>query len=279
VVDRTALAHFLRARREALQPEDVGLPRGKRRRTSGLRREEAAALSEVSADYYARIEQQRGAVPSEQVIAAIAAGLRLSADERDHLYALAGHVAPRHVSRSDHVNPGMMQIFDRLEDDIAEVLNNIGEPLLQTRLAMAIFGDRNSYEGRARSRTYRWFTDPAARALYPAEDHPRHSRTMVGTLRGAYTQDGEGSRAGDLIRNLLRSSSEFRELWDQHIVTGPYFEPKRILHPHAGPLELYAQTLADPGQSQSLLVLTPVPGTGTREKLEFLSVIGAEARA
>lgn len=62
-MDREQLGDFLRTRREALQPEDVGLPRGPRRRTSGLRREEVAALSGVSADYYSRIEQSRGRSP------------------------------------------------------------------------------------------------------------------------------------------------------------------------------------------------------------------------
>jgi transcriptional regulator with XRE-family HTH domain len=82
-VDRVQLADFLRTRREALQPEDVGLPRGPRRRTGGLRREEVAALCGMSADYYSRIEQQRGPQPSEQMLAAIARGLHLSLDERD----------------------------------------------------------------------------------------------------------------------------------------------------------------------------------------------------
>lgn len=77
-MDRAQLADFLRTRREALQPEDVGLPRGPRRRTRGLRREEAAALSGMSTDYYSRLEQQRGPQPSEPMLAAIARGLRLS---------------------------------------------------------------------------------------------------------------------------------------------------------------------------------------------------------
>ncbi|WP_158012936.1 helix-turn-helix domain-containing protein, partial [Streptomyces sp. Root369] len=62
-MDRALLADFLRARREVLQPEDVGLPRGPRRRTGGLRREEVAALAGMSVDYYSRIEQQRGPMP------------------------------------------------------------------------------------------------------------------------------------------------------------------------------------------------------------------------
>jgi transcriptional regulator with XRE-family HTH domain len=74
-MDRNQLADFLRTRREALQPEDVGLPRGQRRRTGGLRREEVAALCGMSTDYYSRIEQQRGSRPSEPMLAAIARGL------------------------------------------------------------------------------------------------------------------------------------------------------------------------------------------------------------
>jgi len=113
-VDRAQLADFLRTRREALQPEDVGLPRGRRRRTSGLRREEVAALCGMSSDYYSRIEQQRGPNPSEQMLTAIARGLHLSPDERDHLFRLAGHAVPQRTSRSDQVSSAMMRILDRL---------------------------------------------------------------------------------------------------------------------------------------------------------------------
>ena len=129
LVDRAQLADFLRTRREALQPEDVGLPRGPRRRTGGLRREEVAALCGMSADYYSRIEQQRGPHPSEQMLAAIARGLHLSLDERDHLFRIAGHAAPRRVHRADHINPGIMRILDRLSDTPAQVMGSLGETL------------------------------------------------------------------------------------------------------------------------------------------------------
>ena len=87
-MDRPQLADFLRRRRETLQPQDGGLVKGPRRRTSGLRREEVASLANMSTDYYSRLEQQRGPQPSEQMLAAIARGLRLSQDERDHLFRL-----------------------------------------------------------------------------------------------------------------------------------------------------------------------------------------------
>lgn len=93
-MDRAQLADFLRTRREALQPEDVGLPRGARRRSRGLRREEVAVLAYMSTDYYARIEQQRGPTPSEPILAAIARALRLTLDERNHLFRIAGHHTP-----------------------------------------------------------------------------------------------------------------------------------------------------------------------------------------
>ena len=113
-MDRAGLADFLRKRRAMLQPEDVGLPQGARRRTTGLRREEVAALAEMSTDYYSRLERQRGPQPSEQMLAAIARGLHLTLDERDHLFLLAGHSTPRRAMRGDHVSPGMMRILDRL---------------------------------------------------------------------------------------------------------------------------------------------------------------------
>ena len=91
MIDRAGLAEFLRRRRESLQPEDVGLPRGPRRRTNGLRREEVATLCHMSTDYYSRLERERGPQPSSQMLASIALGLHLSLDERDHLFRLAGH--------------------------------------------------------------------------------------------------------------------------------------------------------------------------------------------
>src|SRR5689334_359431 len=93
-MDRDALAGFLRRRREAITPAEVGLPDGARRRTVGLRREEVAQLAGMSADYYGRLEQARSTQPSTQMVRAMARALRLSEDETDHLYLLAGHSAP-----------------------------------------------------------------------------------------------------------------------------------------------------------------------------------------
>ncbi|WP_171074676.1 helix-turn-helix transcriptional regulator [Nonomuraea basaltis] len=273
-MDRVRLAEFLRSRREALQPEDVGLPRGGRRRTGGLRREEVAVLSDMSVDYYSRLEQRRGPHPSEQMLAALAGGLRLSLEERDHLLRLAGYATPQRTLRADHVNPGMMRVFDGLENAAAQVVNHIGETLKQTRLSKALIGDETSRTGMARSAHYRWFTDPTARSIYPEDDHPTHSRLIAANLHEMYTRDREDPRLAAVVDALLAESAEFTALWREHPITGLYCPPKRIQHPQLGPLELHCQTLIDPDQSQMLVVYTAPSGSDSRDKLRLLSVIG-----
>ncbi|WP_433550070.1 helix-turn-helix transcriptional regulator [Micromonospora zamorensis] len=275
-MDRAQLASFLRTRREALQPEDVGLPRGPRRRTGGLRREEVATLSGMSTDYYSRLEQQRGPHPSEQMLAALARGLRLSLAERDHLFQLAGHAIPHRAVRADHVNPGMMRILDRMHDTPAQVVNHLGETLVQTAPAVALLGDETRYAGLARSAHHRWFTDPTARQLHPAEDHRTQSRLLVADLRASYTRDGRGSRVAALVDDLLAGSPEFAQLWREHPVPTGYCPSKHFLHPEVGALELHCQTLVDPDHSQTLLVFTAVPGSESDEKLRLLAVIGGQ---
>ncbi|MFG2276147.1 helix-turn-helix transcriptional regulator [Streptomyces chartreusis] len=274
MVDRARLAAFLRARREALQPEDVGLPRGRRRRTGGLRREEVAALCDMSADYYSRLEQPRGPRPSEHMLAAIARGLHLSLEERDHLFQLAGHATPRRIRRGDHISPGLMRILDRLEDTPAQVVNHLGETLKQTRMAVALLGDETAFEGRARSVYYRWFTDPASRLVYAESDRVAHSRLLVADLHGTYAREGRNSHAADLVNALQEASPEFAALWREHPVPGPYCAAKHFQHPRLGAMELHCQTLIDPDQPQRLLVFTAVPGTESHASLQLLSALG-----
>lgn len=275
-MDRTGLAEFLRNRRESLQPEDVGLRRGERRRTRGLRREEVAALSHMSADYYARLERGTGPHPSPQMLASIAQGLHLSLDERDHLYRLAGHHPPQRGASSDHISPGLLRVLDRLSDTPAEIVTELGETLRQTPLGVALTGDTTRLEGPARSLGYRWFTDPAARALYAPDEHPYLTRLYASGLRQIATIRGPGSRAAQLTDLLLARSDEFRTAWDAHEVGLRPREVKRFMHPELGLMELTCQRLLDPEQSHSLLVYTATPGTDSHEKLRLLAVIGTQ---
>jgi transcriptional regulator with XRE-family HTH domain len=276
VIDRAGLATFLRNRRELLQPEDVGLPRGQRRRTNGLRREEVAALCHMSTDYYSRLERGTGPQPSEQMIASIAQGLHLSLDERDHVFRLSGHNPPARGASSDHISPGMLRILDRLHDTPAEIVNEIGETLRQTPMGIALTGDASRFTGLDRSLGFRWFTDPSARDAYPAEERALLSRVYAAGLREVVTVRGRGSRAEVLADALLTRSEEFRDLWDAHEVGIRPAEVKHFTHPEVGALELKCQTLLDPDQSHRLLVYTAEPGSESHEKLQLLAVIGAQ---
>lgn len=275
-MDRVQLADFLRSRRLALQPEDVGLPRGPRRRTDGLRREEVALLSAMSTDYYTRIEQRRGPQPSEQMLAAIGRGLRLSLDERDHLFRLAGHQPPARTARSEHVGPGLMRVLDRLTDTPAQVITLLGETLVQTPPAVALFGDQTGFSGLRRSLIYRWFTEPAARRIYPDDDHPLHGRSFAADLRKASARLPDDPTVRRLVADLLAVSPEFAELWAAHEV-GPRHDEKRIQHPELGVINVQCQQLHDDQQSHALLVFTATPGSEDAEKLRLLTVIGAQS--
>ncbi|MCP2167412.1 helix-turn-helix transcriptional regulator [Goodfellowiella coeruleoviolacea] len=275
-MDRVALADFLRRRRAALRPEDIGLAAGARRRAPGLRREEVAALAAMSTDYYTRLEQQRGPQPSEQMLTALARALRLTTGERDYLFHVAGRNAPSHESAATHVAPALLRVLDRLADTPALILSNLGETLVQNRMADALFGDRSGYTGLARSEIYRWFTDPAERLRYPEDDRDRQSRAQVANLRAAYGSMGPNSRAGELVRALQKVSAEFAGLWERHEVAKRFADHKTLIHPELGPIELDCQVLFTEDQSQALLVLTAAPRTEDDEKLRLLAVLGQE---
>lgn len=270
-MDRALLADFLRARRAELQPEDVGLPRGPRRRTGGLRREEVAALAGMSADYYSRIEQQRGPMPSVPILTALARALHLNASEQDHLFAVGGHLAPRRVAVDDRASPTMRRIIEFLADTPALVMSPFGETLLQTGPAVALLGDYTRFSGLSRYLVYRWFTDPAARDLYPPEDHDERGRVFTAEIRAAYTADPQG-KAGEIVAALLEVSPEFAAVWKMHEVgVVHHLDLKRYRHARLGELELYCQLVIDPDQAQCLLLFTAVPGTPSHEKLQLLS--------
>jgi hypothetical protein len=210
------------------------------------------------------------------MVAAIARGLRLTPDERDHLFLLAGHRTAHRDLRAQHVSPGLMRVMDGLSGTTAQIMGPLGETLLQTPSAVALLGDQARFTGNARSATYRWFTDPAERERYHPEEHGRNSRTNAALLRGAVTRDGPGSAAAELAGVLRTASDEFARLWERHEVGLRWSEVKRFVHPQVGEMDLYCQILLEPDAGQSLLIFTATPGTGSHEKLALLTVLGTD---
>ncbi|MGH3726165.1 MAG: helix-turn-helix transcriptional regulator [Mycobacterium sp.] len=274
-MDRESLADFLRRHREAVQPAEVGLPAGLRRRTAGLRREEVAQLTGMSVDYYGRLEQARSAQPSPQMLRALSRTLRLTEDETDHLYRLAGHTAPDRVTPASHVRPALLFVLDQLRDAAAFVCSDTGIMLAQNELAKLLTGDLATGEtGLQSSLTWQWFTDPRRREVTPEKDHDEHSRTLVADLRAAWGRRRSDADMRELVDGLLKRSPEFSELWERHEVASRRMQRKTFLT-RVGAITLDCEVLVT-ADGQQLVVLTPPAGSSALESLRLLGVVGGQ---
>ncbi|MFJ8467355.1 helix-turn-helix domain-containing protein [Streptomyces swartbergensis] len=274
-MQRDQLADFLRRRREAMRPAEVGIADGPRRRTSGLRREEVAMLAGMSVDYVVRLEQGRSSQPSVQLLGALARALRLSDDERDHVFHLAGHRPPPADGVARLARAGLIRMLDLLSDTPALVLSDLGEVLAQNRAALLLMGNHTGFSGDRRYAVYRWFTEPAARAFCPPEEREYHARRLVADLRAVVGRRSGDTAAAGLVDRLHATSADFRRLWAEHEVAVRRADRKTFLHPRVGRLVMDCETLVTPDQGQQLLVLTAADAEA-RERLELLRVIGVE---
>ncbi|WP_067566947.1 helix-turn-helix transcriptional regulator [Nocardia acidivorans] len=274
-MNRDELADFLRRHREALQPAAVGLPEGPRRRTPGLRRDEVSMLAGISTDYYTRLEQARGPRPSTQVLAALARALRFTDNERDHLYHLAGQQPPARGGDT-HVSPAILHVLTKLDDTPACVISDLGEVLVQNRMHTLVSGDFSQRTGLDRCVPWLWFTRPAERERFAAQDRPGMSRHHVAGLRATAAARAGAADVTELVARLRAVSTEFEELWSAHEVRPEAGHGKRIIHPEVGLLDLLCEPLLTPSATRQLLVYYPRSGTDTQDKLDLLRVIGTQ---
>ena len=275
-MNRAELADFLRRARARLDPLDVGLTPGPRRRTPGLRREEVAHLAGMSVDYYTRLEQARSPRPSSQMLTALARALRLTDDERDHLFHLAGNQPPRPTTTSTHVRPGLLLVLDRLHDVPAMVVTDYGEVLAQNTMSKALSGDVLARPPSERNLIRRFFLDPTARELFPPEDRPQRAREQVASLRAVASARPTDRAPALLIDELRAASTEFAHLWNTHEVAVRRATTKRFQHPTVGTLELDCEVLLTSRGNQQLVIHTARPGTKAQQRLELLRVIGLQ---
>ncbi|GAA1817995.1 helix-turn-helix transcriptional regulator [Actinomadura chokoriensis] len=270
-MDKRALAGFLRARRERVRPEDVGLPRGSRRRTPGLRREEVAQLAHISVDHYSRLEQARGRHPSRQVLYGIARALRLSGQERAHLFELAGERERDRVDGpSREVAPGTLSLLDRLTDAPAFVVDDTCRVLAWNPLAAALFGDFARQGGPDRNLLRRYFLEPDGRVV----DHSAFVVTSVSYLRVAMARYPRNMEIRGLVDELVEGSAEFARLWESQELRIEHHARERFAHPRVGEVELDFDILTVPGQDQQLIIFTAEPGSRAYETLRLLKVAG-----
>lgn len=263
------LGGFLKSRRGRLRPAEAGLAGGSRRRVPGLRRDEVARLADMSVDYYIELEQGRGQSPSPQILAALGRALRLETDEIAHLFHLAGHQVPLGAEPL-RMQQALQDLMGQLENTPTMVITDLHQTLVQNRMSQALIGPFPTGHGLQANFAYRWFADPAVRQLFPAEDHPRQSRSLVFDLRAAAARRGTDRASTELIARL-RAIPEFAGLWDAHDVAVPTAERKRVVHPALGLIEVRFNSFYTADAAQRLLWMAPAD-PGVIEQLRALDV-------
>lgn len=265
--DRNLLGEYLRARRELVAPEQVGLPPSARRRVPGLRREEVAMLAGISAEYYLRLEQGRDRRPSRQVLASIARVLRL--DDESHLVMLADEVdpgrrRPQRRRRTESVPASVGRLVESLSWP-AFVEGRYLDVLAANALATAV--SPRLAPGRNRLRDV--FLDPEEQALFVQGE--RAAGVLVAGFRRSVGTDVDDPRVVELVGELSIASPLFRELWARHDVAGLGGGTVVLDHPQVGPLHLDRDKLAVTGSDGMMLVVyQPSPDTDAAEKLAML---------
>ncbi|MFI0484780.1 helix-turn-helix transcriptional regulator [Actinomadura sp. 9N215] len=245
---RRALGGFLRARRERIAPEHVGIRGGGRRRVRGLRREELAQLAGISVDYYVRLEQGRARQPSREVLDALARALRLDAAERRHLVTLAG-ARSRPAPRA-RVSPVLRRILDDLVQSPAFVTNHRLDVVAWNALGAELIGGLSEPGRRDPNNARFLFLDPASRDVHPEwEDRAAEAVGQLRVSAGRYPGDAE---LAALVSDLSARSAAFRRIWATGEVVMCAAGRKRLRHPVAGLLDLDYETLhvpAAPGET------------------------------
>jgi len=277
MAERSELAAALRAWRDRVRPEEVGLTTGAGRRAPGLRREELAALAGVSVDYLVRLEQGRATSPSPQVLAALARALRLDDAERGLLYRTAGAVPPSPAVVPRHLSAGVQRILDRLADTPVGVFTASWDALLLTPLWRALFGETEARTGRSANLIWRHFAEGRTAIVRGSEDEERFARTMVSDLHEAAARYPRDRELAEMIRDLRVASGRFAELWDAYTVERQISERKTIRSPALGLVTLDCDVLVAPDSDARLVVYTARPGSEDAGKLELLRVAGIQA--
>ncbi|HEX6482725.1 MAG TPA: helix-turn-helix transcriptional regulator [Ktedonobacteraceae bacterium] len=227
------LGDFLRTRRARLAPEDVGLPRGSRRRAPGLRRAEVAQLAGVSVDWYTWLEQARPISVSTQVLESLVQALRLNANEREHLFFLAHQQPPpERAMEPETVSPTLQRFLDHQGLSPALVLGPRWDTVAWNEAARVVFGDFRQMTTRERNAVWRLFTSPPYRQLLV--DWEGDARRLLAQFRASCGRYPGDPRLRELIQDLLMRSPEFRAWWPDHEVLGAPEGHKTVNHPQAG---------------------------------------------
>lgn len=268
--DDNALGEFLRARRELLDPGELGVPDFGRRRVPGLRREELAMLARVSGPYYTRLEQGRDRNPSPQVLDAIGRALRLDEQAMTYLQRLAqASSSPRKQQpAAEEVATGVRLLLDSWTQQPAVIVGRYRDVLAANRLAQVL----NPGFVPGRNLLEHVFLDPEGREYYV--DWEEIAEGAVAGLRASAGAEPDAPRLAELVGELSVKSEDFRQMWARHDVRARISGRKRYNNPFIGLITLHCETFTltvDPGQS--MFVFRAEPDSSDAHSLRLLAQI------
>ncbi len=268
--DENRLGQYLMARRALIAPEQVGMPAGSKRRVPGLRREEVALLSGISADYYLRLERGRDDNPSSQVLQALARALLLDEVETDYLLGLATkRPRSRRPRRMERVPQRLQHLLSAL-DMPAFVEGRYFDVLAANRSATDLSPRLAPGHNRLRS----LFLDPEEREFHT--DWGRAVTDAVAAFRHTVGDDIADPRAVELVGELSLASARFRAVWARQDVRPLEGNTTEVHHPVLGALRLNREKL--PVSGLVLVVYYPDQDSDTAEKLRMLASLGQTER-
>ena len=274
-VRRHELAAFLRHRREHVTPEQVGLPRGLRRRTPGLRREEVAQLSSVGVTWYTWLEQARNIQVSVQVLDSLARALLLDSSERAHLFNLAGAVDPAPSGSCSAVTQAQHVLLKQLEPLPACVQNSRYDILAYNRTYGRMLCDLDAIPVEDRNCILLAYTHPQWRTSLTNREEVL--RLMAAKLRATMAEHLAEPAWKFLLNRLLTESEEFVEIWGRHEVVGPRVKRKQFCNSQVGLLSLdHTDLWLGPRNGPRLVTYAPADDE-TRARLERLQELATQA--
>ncbi|WP_432135336.1 MULTISPECIES: helix-turn-helix transcriptional regulator [unclassified Streptomyces] len=272
-IRRHELAAFLRSRRERIPPEQVGLPRGRRRRTPGLRREEVAQLSAVGVTWYTWLEQARDIQVSVQVLDSLARALRLDAGERAHLFQLAGAADPTPAHSCPSVTPAVRALLDQLEPLPAAVQNDRYDILAYNRTYGLLLCDLDAVAPEDRNCLILSHTNDDWRSSIVHLEEAQ--RLMAARFRVAMAGHLGEPAWKMLLKRLREQSPDFCENWDRHEVGAHRTKRKEFLNRHVGRITVdHSDLWLNPELGARMVTYVPVDGE-SRARLEKLHAIAS----
>jgi transcriptional regulator with XRE-family HTH domain len=240
------LGKYLKDRRSRLDPAAFGFSVG-RRRTPGLRREEVAQRSHISATWYTWLEQGRGGAPSADVLNRIANGLMLTEPEREHLFMLGlGRPPEVRYKAAEGVTPRLQRLLDAFETSPAMIKTATWDVIAWNKAAMVVLTDYSALPPEQCNILRTIFTNPAVRAAQ--HDWESVARFVVGAFRADAARAGAVSEVAELVDELCRVSPEFEALWKENDVHAYGEGQKRLNHPILGPLTIEYSSFAVDGR-------------------------------